>query len=116
MVTQFKTVTMKIKAAMRKTLQRLGSGLRTDSRAQSAGTLVEMDSGSKATSKRRAKFAFLDDRRRNELQKMVLLVEHSHLLGETSKKLVEQSQALHVRTRKLIADAKRDVKKKGKSA
>jgi hypothetical protein len=113
-VTQIRTAIVKIKTAVMKTLARLGLRWHTDSRTQFTGTLA--DSGSRATSKRRAKFALVDDKRRNELQKMVLLVEHSHLLGEASKRLLEESQVIHARTKKLIADVRRDMKKKAKSA
>jgi hypothetical protein len=115
-VSQIKAAVMKIKASMMTTLERLGLRWRTDSRAQFTGTLVETNSRSNSTSKGRARFALVDDITRNERQKMVLLVEHRHLLGETSKRLAEESQELHTRTKKLIADARRDIKKKGKSA
>lgn len=52
----------------------------------------------------------VNDIARNERQKMTLLVEYRHILGETSKELIEDSRDLVKRTKKLIAKSKKSVK------
>jgi hypothetical protein len=53
----------------------------------------------------------IQDMIRNERQKTMLLLEERHLLNESSGRLIEQSQRLFTRTKKLIEESIQGIKR-----